>query len=192
MRVRVALDVPKLLVVRKGTAVGLLVGRHDVDAALKPILVVKRDILRRGAVDDDRVGRAAVGDGVDEPLHVHLITVRVVVLPRAEVQRDGVVVDREHLGLPGDGDDSQVDVVGSLELGELLLHLPEQCFAHEPGADDADGHDRLGEVEPAVDRAQRLGDVLLGDDAGDVVLGSALRDCHDVDGGVGEGFEEHG
>ena len=149
VRVRVPLDVAQLLVVRERAGVGLLVGGDDVDTALQPILVLQRDILRGAAVDDDGVGRVG-GDALDERLHVQRLTLGVGILPRVEVERELGLADEEHLGLPRHGDDAEVDVVIRLERRQLFLHLPEQSLAHEAGTDDADGHDRLGEVEPAV------------------------------------------
>ena len=192
VRVRVPLDVAQLLVVRERAGVGLLVGGDDVDTALQPILVVQRDILRGAAVDDDGVGRARVGYALDERLHVHRLALGVGIFPRVEVERHLGLAGEEHLGLPRHGDDAEVDVVIRLERRQLFLHLPEQGLAHEAWTDDADGHDRLGEVEPAVNGAESLGDVLLGHDAGDVVLGRSLGDGDDVDVGVGERLEEHG
>eukprot|EP00982_Pelagococcus_subviridis_P011991 31135-Pelagococcus_subviridis.AAC.22 len=191
VRVPVARDRSELLVIIQRPAVRFFVRGDDVDAALEPLLVVRRHLLGRGAVDDDLVRRPGVDDVLRERGHVHRRRARLVILlPRVQVQRDVVVAGEEHLRDARDADDSEVDAEVRLELGELLLHLSEERLPDEPGADEADGHDRLAEVEAAVHRVQRLGDVVLVHDDGDVVLGRALRDRDDVHRGRRERFED--
>ena len=171
-----ALEFAILLVIAGGR---YLVGRHDVDVVREEVLVERSHIGRGGAIHEDTVEDVHADDLVAKTLEVALGRLLQLL---AEVLQIQSLAGKHGIVARGNAHDIELEAEFAHELLALLMYLLYKAAAH--GAHTADEeveHLVFAQKKGVVDYVQRLAQILLSNDKGDIRLAGTLGTGNNAD-----------